>query len=125
MVVAQHVTAAQIGVEVLKRGGNAVDSAVSTAFATGVLLPIWNGIGGGGLMTVHFDGGDGGTIDFGMQAPGLAHAEMYDLEDEQDVQGPSRRFSWMKVKNNANTEGYTSIAIPGTCLLYTSDAADE
>ena len=114
MVVAQHVTAAQIGVEVLKRGGNAVDSAVSTAFATGVLLPIWNGIGGGGLMTVHFDGGDGGTIDFGMQAPGLAHAEMYDLEDEQDVQGPSRRFSWMKVKNNANTEGFTSIAIPGT-----------
>ena len=114
MVVAQHVTAAQIGVEVLRRGGNAVDSAVSTAFATGVLLPIWNGIGGGGLMTVHFNGGDGGTIDFGMQAPGLAHAEMYDLEDEQDVQGPSRRFSWMKVKNNANTEGYTSIAIPGT-----------
>ena len=114
MVVAQHVTAAQIGVEVLRRGGNAVDSAVSTAFASGVLLPIWNGIGGGGLMTVHFDGGDCGTIDFGMQAPGLAHAEMYDLEDEQDVQGPSRRFSWMKVKNNANTEGYTSIAIPGT-----------
>ena len=114
MVVAQHVMAAQIGVEVLRRGGNAVDSAVSTAFATGVLLPIWNGIGGGGLMTVHFNGGDGGTIDFGMQAPGLAHAEMYDLEDEQDVQGPSRRFSWMKVKNNANTEGYTSIAIPGT-----------
>ena len=65
-------------------------------------------------MTVHFDGGDCGTIDFGMQAPGLAHAEMYDLEDEQDVQDPSRRFSWMKVKNNANTEGYTSIAIPGT-----------
>ena len=120
MVVAQHVTAAQIGVEVLRRGGNAVDSAVSTAFASGVLLPIWNGIGGGGLMTVHFDGGDGGTIDFGMQAPGLAHAEMYDLEDEQDVQGPSRRFSWMKVKNNANTEGYTSIAIPGTVAGLTT-----
>ena len=120
MVVAQHVTAAQIGVEVLRRGGNAVDSAVSTAFASGVLLPIWNGIGGGGLMTVHFDGGDCGTIDFGMQAPGLAHAEMYDLEDEQDVQGPSRRFSWMKVKNNANTEGYTSIAIPGTVAGLTT-----
>ncbi len=120
MVVAQHVTAAQIGVEVLRRGGNAVDSAVSTAFASGVLLPIWNGIGGGGLMTVHFDGGDCGTIDFGMQASGLAHAEMYDLEDEQDVQGPSRRFSWMKVKNNANTEGYTSIAIPGTVAGLTT-----
>jgi gamma-glutamyltranspeptidase/glutathione hydrolase len=114
MVVAQHLTATKIGVEVMQRGGNAVDAAVTTAFSTGVLLPIWNGIGGGGLMTVHLEGGGGGSIDFGMQAPGLAHADIYELEDEQDVQGPSRRYSWSKVKNNANVEGYTSIAIPGT-----------
>jgi gamma-glutamyltranspeptidase/glutathione hydrolase len=124
MVTAQHVRAAQIGVEVMQRGGNAVDAAVTTAFATGVLLPIWNGIGGGGLMTVHLDGdkaGDtGGTIDFGMQAPGLAHAEMYELENEQDVQEPSRRYSWSKVKGNANVEGYTSIAIPGTVAGLTT-----
>jgi gamma-glutamyltranspeptidase/glutathione hydrolase len=120
MVVAQHVTAAKIGVEVLQLGGNAVDAAITTAFATGVLLPIWNGIGGGGVMTVHLDGGGGGTVDFGMQAPGLAHADMYELDDEQDVQGPSRRFSWAKVKNNANTEGYTSIAIPGTVAGLTT-----
>ena len=50
MVVAQHVTAAEIGVEVMQRGGNAVDAAITTAFASGVLLPIWNGIGGGGVM---------------------------------------------------------------------------
>lgn len=117
---AQHVTAAKIGVEVLQLGGNAVDAAITTAFATGVLLPIWNGIGGGGVMTVHLDGGGGGTVDFGMQAPGLAHADMYELDDEQDVQGPSRRFSWAKVKNNANTEGYTSIAIPGTVAGLTT-----
>ena len=114
MVVAQHVDAATIGVEVLQRGGNAVDAAIATAFATGVLLPLWNGVGGGGVMTVHLDGGDGGTVDFGMQASGSAHADMYALEDNQDVQGHSRRFSWSKVKNNANVEGYTSIAIPGT-----------
>jgi gamma-glutamyltranspeptidase/glutathione hydrolase len=120
MVVAQHVTAAEIGVEVMQRGGNAVDAAITTAFATGVLLPIWNGVGGGGVMTVHLDGGGGGTVDFGMQAPGSAHAGMYELEDEQDVQDPSRRFSWMKVKNNANTEGYTSIAIPGTVAGLTT-----
>jgi gamma-glutamyltranspeptidase / glutathione hydrolase len=120
MVVAQHATVAEIGVEVLQRGGNAVDAAITTAFASGVLLPIWNGIGGGGVMTVHLDGGGGGTVDFGMQAPGLAHADMYELEDEQDVQGPSRRFSWSKVKNNANTEGYTSIAIPGTVAGLTT-----
>jgi gamma-glutamyltranspeptidase / glutathione hydrolase len=120
MVVAQHVTASEIGVEVMQRGGNAVDAAITTAFASGVLLPIWNGIGGGGVMTVHLDGGDGGTVDFGMQAAGLAHADMYELEDEQDVQAVSRRFSWSKVKNNANTEGYTSIAIPGTVAGLTT-----
>jgi gamma-glutamyltranspeptidase/glutathione hydrolase len=120
MVVAQHEAAAEIGVEVLQRGGNAVDAAITSAFASGVLLPIWNGIGGGGVMTVHLEGGDGGTVDFGMQAPGLAHAEMYELEDQLDTQGPSRRFSWAKVKNNANTEGYTSIAIPGTVAGLTT-----
>jgi gamma-glutamyltranspeptidase/glutathione hydrolase len=77
MVVAQHETAAEIGVQVLQRGGNAVDAAITSAFASGVLLPIWNGIGGGGVMTVHLEGGGGGTVDFGMQAPGLAHSEMY------------------------------------------------
>ena len=114
MVVAQHRDAARIGVEVLQKGGNAVDAAVTTAFATGVLLPAWNGIGGGGLMVVHLDGGGGGTIDFGMQAPGLSQPEMFELEDTLVVQGPSRRFSYQKVKDNANREGYTSIAIHGT-----------
>ena len=40
----------RIGVEVLQKGGNAVDAAVTTAFVSGVLLPILNGIGGGGLI---------------------------------------------------------------------------
>ena len=123
MVVAQHLSAARAGVEVLQRGGNAVDAAVTTAFATGVLLPIWNGVGGGGVMTVHLDGGGGGAIDFGMQAPGLARPDMYELDhgpNGLDVQGHSRRFSWRKVKDNANTEGYTSIAIPGTVAGLTT-----
>ena len=123
MVVAQHLLAAQIGTEVLQHGGNAVDAAVTTAFATGVLLPIWNGVGGGGVMIVHLDGGGGGSIDFGMQAPGLAHAEMFELETGPgalDIQGSSRRFSWPKVKDNANTQGYTSISIPGTVAGLTT-----
>ncbi len=120
MVVAQHARAARTGVEVLQRGGNAVDAAVTTAFATGVLLPIWNGVGGGGLMTVHLDGGGGGAVDFGMQAPGSARPDMYELDDSLDAQGPSRRFSWMKVRDNANTEGYTSISIPGTVAGLTT-----
>ena len=123
MVVAQHIQAARIGIEVLQRGGNAVDAAITTAFASGVLLPIWNGVGGGGVMTVHLDGGGGGSVDFGMQAAGLAHGEMFELDPDApglDVQGPSRRYSWPKIKDKANTEGYTSISIPGTVAGLTT-----
>ena len=81
MVAAQHPLGAQVGLDVLQRGGNAVDAAVTTAFAMGVLQPLMNGIGGGGVMVVFLDGGGGGTVDYGMQSPGLARPDMYELED--------------------------------------------
>ncbi len=119
MVAAQHPLGAQVGVDVLQRGGNAVDSAVTTAFAMGVLQPLMNGIGGGGVMVVFLDGGGGGTVDYGMQSPGLARGDMYELEDElvpPEVNSNrlSRRYSYPAVKNNANVEGHTSIGVPGT-----------
>ena len=119
MVAAQHPLGAQVGVEVLQRGGNAVDAAIATAFAMCVLQPLMNGIGGGGVMVVHLDGGGGGTVDYGMQSPGLARADMYALEDELVPAAVesirlSRQFSYPAVKNNANVEGYTSIGVPGT-----------
>ena len=61
MVVAQHPLGTEIGLGVLQRGGNAVDAAVTTGFAMGVLQPFMNGIGGGGLMTVHMAAGGGGA----------------------------------------------------------------
>ena len=78
-----------------------------------------NGIGGGGVMVVFLDGGGGGTVDYGMQSPGLARSDMYELEDElvpPEVNSNrlSRRFSYPAVKNNANVEGHTSIGVPGT-----------
>ena len=56
-----------------------------------------NGIGGGGVMVVFLDGGGGGTVDYGMQSPGLAKDDMYELEDELvppavDSNRLSRRF---------------------------------
>ena len=74
MVAAQHPLGAQVGLDVLRHGGNAVDAAVTTAFAMGVLQPLMNGIGGGGVMVIFLDGGGGGTVDYGMQSPGLARA---------------------------------------------------
>jgi len=114
MVVAQHPLAARAGVEVLQSGGNAVDAAVTAAFSAGVLLPIWNGIGGGGVMVVHRPDGSGGAVDFGMQIPALATPDMYELEEAFDVNPTSRRFSMRRVRDHANVEGYTSIAVPGT-----------
>ena len=114
MVVAQHADAARAGVEVLQAGGNAVDAAVTAAFSAGVLLPLWNGIGGGGLMVVHMADGSGGAVDFGAQAPALATPDMYALDEGYDISPVSRRYCLRRVRDQANAEGYTSIAVPGT-----------
>src|SRR5260370_15926845 len=53
MVVAQEKTAARIGADVLRRGGNAVDAAAATGFALAVRYPRAGNIGGGGLMSIH------------------------------------------------------------------------
>ncbi len=113
MVTAHHRDAARIGAEVLQKGGNAVDAAVTSAFAIGVLLPVWSGIGGGGVMVVRLDEREGGAINFTMQAPALAGEDMYVLEEKRKINPVSRRFSFPAVRDNANTEGYTSIATPG------------
>ena len=129
MVVAQHPLGTEIGLGVLQRGGNAVDAAVTTGFAMGVLQPFMNGIGGGGLMTVHMAAGGGGAIDYGMQAPGRATTDEFPLEGGMEGMDTgssrySRNFAWPKVKDDMLSSGYKSIAIPGT-VAGLSRALDE
>src|ERR1700742_4333817 len=65
MVVAQERTAAQIGADILKRGGNAVDAAVATGFAMAVAYPRAGNIGGGGFMVIHLaDRGEDIAFDY-------------------------------------------------------------
>lgn len=112
MVVAKHPLAAEAGVEVLERGGNAVDAAVTTAFATGVTLPFSNGLGGGGYLLFH-DAAAARThvVDYAMQAPAAAHEGMYEPEPDGRVGGS---FGWRLMRGHANWQGWASMAVPGT-----------
>ncbi len=77
MVVAQEPLAADIGVTVLKSGGNAVDAAVAVAFALAVTHPAAGNIGGGGFLLARFAGGRTTFVDFRERAPGGASRDMY------------------------------------------------
>ncbi|MGA1523149.1 MAG: gamma-glutamyltransferase, partial [Planctomycetota bacterium] len=73
--------AAGIGLDVLKRGGNAVDAAGATALALAVTHPQAGNLGGGGFMVIRLRDGTSAAIDFREQAPGRAHRDMYRRED--------------------------------------------
>lgn len=109
MVTAKRPAVAKIGLDVLQRGGNAIDAAVAMAFAIDVAEPPMTGIGGGGFMTVALANGESYVVDFFPRAPGGATHDMYELTPEFKAD----KLGFSGVKDNANTVGHRSVGIPG------------
>ncbi|MGV8824902.1 gamma-glutamyltransferase [Methylibium petroleiphilum] len=101
MVVTAHRLATQVGVDVLQRGGNAVDAAVAVGYALAVVYPAAGNLGGGGFMTLQFADGRRTFLDFREKAPLAATADMYLGADGQPVKGLS-------------TRGHLAVGVPGT-----------
>jgi gamma-glutamyltranspeptidase/glutathione hydrolase len=111
MVAAKTPGAAAAGAEVLRRGGNAVDAAVTTAFVAGVVEPWMNGIGGGGYMVVQAPDEAAQVVAYPMVSPAGATPEMFPLSGTGRDEG---LFGWPAVVDSANVWGYRSVAVPGT-----------
>jgi len=77
MVASSEPHASEVGVEVLRAGGNAVDAAVAVGFALAVTHPYAGNLGGGGFMLVRMASGDATFIDYREEAPGAATRDLY------------------------------------------------
>ena len=77
MVVSAKQQASQVGIDILKKGGNAVDAAVAVQFALAVVYPNAGNIGGGGFMVFRSATGESNTLDFREKAPSAASRDMY------------------------------------------------
>nr|WP_243663506.1 gamma-glutamyltransferase [Rhodothermus marinus] len=100
LVVSARPEASEAGLEMLRRGGNAIDAAVATGFALAVVHPVAGNIGGGGFMVIRFADGRTTTIDFRETAPRAATRDMFLDENGQFV--PER-----------SQQGYLPPACPG------------
>jgi gamma-glutamyltranspeptidase/glutathione hydrolase len=104
VVVASHPIAADIGLDILESGGNAIDSAVATGLALGVVDQFNSGIGGGGFIVVRMADGTVFTIDGRETAPAGATRDMYVRDDEYDP--------------NLSRVGPLAVGVPGILAAY-------
>ena len=101
MVVSSHALSSEVGVAILRRGGNAIDAAIAVGYSLAVTHPTAGNIGGGGFMVVRLADGRSMAFDFRERAPAAAHDHMYLNSDGL-------------YKEPTNHEGYLAVGVPGT-----------
>ena len=101
MVVSSDSLATKVGIEILKKGGNAVDAAVAVGFALAVTYPQAGNIGGGGFMVIRMANGETVTIDYREKAPLKAHEDMFLDENGNFIPEKSQI-------------GHLSVGVPGS-----------
>jgi gamma-glutamyltranspeptidase/glutathione hydrolase len=100
-VVSAHPLASQVGLGILKMGGNAVDAAIATQLALAVVYPNAGNLGGGGFLVAHLGDGKELAIDYREMAPAKAHRDMY-----IDSTGEAR--------TDLSQDGHLASGVPGT-----------
>jgi len=105
VVVSASKLASDVGIEIMRNGGNAVDAAIGVGFALAVVYPPAGNIGGGGFMVVRTPDGDVTTLDFRERAPQKAHRDMYLDENGKPI-------------GNLSTEGALASGVPGSVAGY-------
>ena len=103
MVASTSRLASEVGVDVLRRGGNAVDAAIAVAFALAVTYPAAGNLGGGGFMMIRFRDGRATAIDYREMAPLKAVRNIYQDEKGNLIKG-----------EGSSTVGYRAAGVPGT-----------
>jgi gamma-glutamyltranspeptidase/glutathione hydrolase len=103
MVASQHELASQIGVEIMKKGGNAVDAAVAVGLALAVVYPEAGNLGGGGFMLIRRPDGKAFAIDYREMAPKAATRDVFVDKEGNLIRG-----------EGGSTIGYRASGVPGT-----------
>jgi gamma-glutamyltranspeptidase/glutathione hydrolase len=103
MVASTNEVASRVGVDIMKRGGNAVDAAIAVAFALAVTHPAAGNLGGGGFMMIRLKDGRTTAIDYREMAPAAAHRDVYLDKNGNLIEG-----------EGGSLIGYRAAGVPGT-----------
>ena len=104
MVSSAHPLASEVGIDILKKGGNVFDAAIAVHFALSVVYPSAGNLGGGGFAVYRLNNGDVGTLDFREKAPKLSFRNMYLKEENGEL----------IVDDNKSKLGHLASGVPGS-----------